>query len=87
MKTFDDLDFIKLDQHMNGVQARTMFENNYGVSVVCHAFSYGGNDGLYEIAVLGEDGNLTYDTPVTDNVMGYLSKDDVSDVMKQVQEL
>jgi hypothetical protein len=87
MKTFDDLDFIKLDQHMNGVQARMMFENNYGVSVVCHTYSYGGKNGLYEIAVLGEDGNLTYDTPVTDNVIGYLSKKAVTDVMKRVQEL
>jgi hypothetical protein len=36
---------------------------------------------------LGKDGNLTYDTPVTNDVIGYLTEEDVTDVMKQVQEL
>jgi hypothetical protein len=36
---------------------------------------------------LGSDGDLTYDTPVTNDVIGYLSEKGVSDVMKQVQEL
>jgi hypothetical protein len=57
------------------------------VSVVSHSHSYGGRDGLYEIAVLDSDDKLTYDTPVTNDVIGYLSEEDVTDVMKQVQEL
>jgi hypothetical protein len=63
------------------------FDNGYGVSVVSHSYSYGGRDGLYEIAVLDSDDNLTYDTPVTNDVIGYLTEEDVTDVMKQVQEL
>jgi hypothetical protein len=63
------------------------FENGYGVSVVSHSYSYGGKDGLFEIAVLDKDGDLTYDTPVTNDVIGYLTEEDVTDVMKQVQEL
>jgi predicted transcriptional regulator len=63
------------------------FENGYGVSVVSHTYSYGGKDGLFEIAVLDKDGNLTYDTPITNDVIGYLTEEDVTDVMKQVQEL
>jgi hypothetical protein len=63
------------------------FENGYGVSVVSHTYSYGGKDGLFEIAVLDKDGNLTYDTPVTNDVIGYLTEEDVTDVLKQVQEL
>jgi hypothetical protein len=63
------------------------FENGYGVSVVSHTYSYGGKDGLFEIAVLDKDGDLTYDTPVTNDVIGYLTEEDVTDVMKQVQEL
>jgi hypothetical protein len=63
------------------------FDNGYGVSVVSHSHSYGGRDGLYEIAVLDSDDKLTYDTPVTNDVIGYLSEEDVTDVMKQVQEL
>jgi hypothetical protein len=88
MKKFEDLDFIKLDDgFMKGVQCRMMFENGYGVSVVSHTYSYGGKDGLFEVAVLGKDGNLTYDTPVTNDVVGYLTEEDVTDVLKQVQEL
>jgi hypothetical protein len=88
MKKFKDLDFIKLnDGFMKGVQCRMMFENGYGVSVVSHTYSYGGKDNLFEVAILGKDGNLTYDTPVTNDVIGYLGPDDVTDVMKQVQEL
>jgi hypothetical protein len=88
MKKFQDLDFVKLDDgFMKGVQGRMMFENGYGVSVVSHTYSYGGKDGLFEVAVLDKDGDLTYDTPVTNDVIGYLTEEDVTDVMKQVQEL
>ena len=62
-------------------------DNGYGVSVVSHSYSYGGSSGLYEVAVLDSDGNLTYETPITNDVMGYLTEEDVTDVMKQVQEL
>jgi hypothetical protein len=72
---------------MVGKKARMHFDNGYGVSVVSHSHSYGGRDGLYEIAVLDSDDKLTYDTPVTNDVIGYLSEEDVTDVMKQVQEL
>ena len=72
---------------MVGKKARMHFENWYGVSVVSHSYSYGGRDGLYEVAVLDSDDNLTYDTPVTNDVIGYLTEEDVTDVMKQVQEL
>jgi hypothetical protein len=88
MKKFQDLPFFPInDGFMVGKQARMMFENGYGVSVVSHTYSYGGKDGLFEVAVLGKDGNLTYDTPVTNDVVGYLTEEDVTDVLKQVQEL
>ena len=89
MKKFEDLEFKKIEGNpfQTGVMSRMMFENGYGVSVVSHTHSYGGKDGLFEIAVLDKKGELTYNTPVTNDVIGYLKPDDVSDVMKQVQEL
>ena len=88
MKKFEDLDFIKLDDgFMKGVKCRMMFENGFGVSVVSHTYSYGGKDGLFEIAVLDEDGDLTYNTPVTNDVVGYLNPDEVTDIMEEVQKL
>jgi len=89
MKKFQDLPFFPINDapFMVGKKARMHFDNGFGVSVVSHTYSYGGRDGLYEIAVLDSDDNLTYDTPVTNDVIGYLTEEDVTDVMKQVQDL
>jgi len=89
MKTFEDLEFERLNDapYMVGKKSRMQFDNGFGISVVSHTHSYGGRDGLYEVAVLDKDGFLTYETPVTSDVIGYLSEEDVTDVMKKVQEL
>ena len=87
MKTFKDLEFKEHPNHMGGVQARIQFDNGYGASVVKTPYSYGGKDGLYELAVLGTDGHLTYDTPVTNDVIGYLRDIDVTEVMEKIQQL
>jgi hypothetical protein len=85
-KSFNDLDFIS-DSDMDGVYTRMMFPNGYGVSVVRHKFSYGGPQGFYELAVLDKNGNLTYDTKVTNDVVGHLDVDDVTKYMILVQGL
>lgn len=89
MKKFEDLEFKMIDDSpfMVGKVSRMFFDNGYGVSVVSHTFSYGGKLGLYEIAILDSDGNITYDTPITSDVIGYLSEEEVSDIMEQVQKL
>lgn len=89
MKKFEDLEFELINDapFMVGKKSRMHFDNGYGVSVVSHSYSYGGRDGLYEVAVLDKNGELTYDTPVTNDVIGYLTEEDVTDVMKQVQSL
>ena len=86
MKQFNDLQF-KQHRELNGVVARITFDNGYGASVVKHEYSYGGKDGLYELAVLDKDGELTYDTPITNDVIGYLREIDVTDVMEKIQQL
>ena len=89
MKKFQDLPFFPINDapFMVGKKARMNFDNGFGVSVVSHSYSYGGRSGLYEVAVLDSNDELTYDTPVTNDVIGYLTEEEVSDVMKQVQEL
>jgi hypothetical protein len=87
MKTFKDLEFVEHPSHIGGVQARIQFDNGYGASVVKTPYSYGGDRGLYELAVLGTDGHLTYDTPITSDVIGYLRDIDVTDVMGKIQQL
>lgn len=64
-----------------GVQAIYRFKNGYGASVVRHSFSYGGGAGLWELGVTkasGDDWHLTYETPITDDVIGHLSEIDVA---------
>ncbi len=89
MKKFEDLEFekIKDSPYRFGVKCKMVFENGYGVSVVCHTHSYGGKTGMFEIAVIGKDGDLTYDTPITNDVIGYLNREEVTDIMEQVQVL
>ena len=86
MITFNDLVF-KQDIQRGLNAARIMFDNGYGVSVIIGPHTYGGEDGLYELAVLGSDGKLTYDTPVTDDVEGYLTEEGVTEFLKQIQLL
>jgi hypothetical protein len=87
MKTFKDLEFVEHPGHIGGVQARIAFDNGYGASVVKTPYSYGGDTGLYELAVLDSDGHLTYATSITDDVIGYLRPEDVTDVMEKIQQL
>ena len=86
MITFNDLEF-KQDIQRGLNAARIMFDNGYGASVIIGPHTYGGEDGLYELGVLGKDKKLTYDTPVTEDVKGYLSEDDVTKLLEQIQKL
>ena len=86
MKTFNDLEFKEHSHHSKGKQARMDFENGFGVSVIITPFSYGGDRGLYELAVF-KDGKIHYDNKVANgDVVGYLREEDVTDAMKVVQK-
>ena len=94
MKTFKDLEFEP--HHFNGLAAKMFFKNGYGISVVrfkmsngCYG-SYTNNDNEWEIAILKAEENdydLCYDTPITNDVLGFQTEQDVTNVMKKVQEL
>ncbi|AUS02117.1 hypothetical protein NVP2095A_36 [Vibrio phage 2.095.A._10N.286.46.E10] len=85
MKTFEDL-VMKPHLIGNGVMSRISFSNGYGVSVVMFNGSYGYEDGLFELAILKGD-DICYSTGITSDVIGYLSPNDVSDIMRRVQLL
>ena len=69
-----------------GIGMTYTFENGYQASVVCHSFSYGGDNGLYEIAVMVDD-VIVYDTPVANDNLGHLTMDNVIDVLRDIKEL
>ena len=74
----------------DGTQKLYFFDNGYGASVVCHSFSYGHEAGLWELAVIkGTQGkwSLEYDTPISDDVLGWLNNQDVEDLLEKIQNL
>lgn len=54
------------------------------VSVIRSSMSYGGSEGLFELAMLRND-KCCYDTPITDDVRGWLSEEDVLNILEDVQ--
>lgn len=56
------------------------------VSVIRSAMSYGGDEGLFELAML-RNGECVYDTPITDDVRGYLEEEDVLDILEDIQRI
>jgi hypothetical protein len=89
MKTFNDLQFKEHPKGAvyGGIISRIIFDNGYGATVVQGPHSYGGSDGLYELAVVGKDDEICYDTPVTGDVEGYLSETQVTDLLIKIQQL
>ena len=72
------------------VQTKTFFANGYGVSVIRHLGSYGYNSGLFELAVLKgtpSKYDLCYTTPITGDVCGYLTPEEVVELTEQVSQL
>jgi hypothetical protein len=87
MKTFNDIEFKSNPMGEEyGIVSRTKFDNGYEVSVVKSEYTYGGKDGLYELAIF-KDGEICYDTPITDDVIGYLRPEDVTEVIQKIQKL
>ena len=85
MKTFNDLEFNTHPLN-SGVLAKMEFDNGFGVSVVQSPYSYGGDRGLYELAVW-KDGEIHYDNKIANgDVVGYLRPEDVTDAMLVIQK-
>ena len=89
MKTFNDLQFKEHPKGAvyGGIISRIIFDNGYGATIVQGPHTYGGADGLYELAVVGKNDEICYDTPVTSDVEGYLSETQVTDLLIKIQQL
>ena len=78
---------FKTNEIHGGIQHLAFFPNGYGVSIVKSTYSYGGKSGLWEMAVLKgneDEWNLTYDTPITSDVLGHLEENEVNGYVDQV---
>lgn len=67
------------------------FENNYGASIIKHYGSYGYEEDLFELAVLYYDdkgeSHITYNTPITEDVIGWLTNNDVIRYLNKIKNL
>jgi hypothetical protein len=63
------------------------FDNGFGASVVSHSCSYGGKEGFFEIAILDKNGKISYDTPITSDVIGWLDFAGVADILERIKNL
>lgn len=71
----------------DGTVIRFAFPNGFGASVSRTRLSYGSCDGLFEVAVLDAEGNITCDTPITKDVLPRLTAGEVIDVLTRISGL
>ena len=83
---FNQLEFSSASNFGEVRRARIGFPNGYEASVIIGEHSYGGPEGLYELAVL-HGGELCCDTPISDDVIGHLSEDEVTRHLNMIAEL
>jgi hypothetical protein len=67
----------QLNPNLHEEIVRVSFPNGYTASIIRTQYSYGGDEGLYEVAILDAEDKLDYTTPITDDVVGYLTVDKV----------
>lgn len=81
------------DKELHGTQKIYRFGNNYGASVVKNKYSYGSEDGNWELAVIkfknkkNNSWELTYITSVAGDVIGHLRENDVENVLVKIRDL
>ena len=86
---YDDLK----DLFGDGCQYVFRFNNGFGASVVKHRGSYGHEDDKWELAVIkfnpeiDGDWSLTYETDITDDVIGWLDDDKVNNLLDRIKNL
>ena len=85
--------YIKEPDRLVSERKLYRFENDYGASVIRGVATYGGEDDLWELAVIqwsGDDWNICDSTEIIDNssgVIGYLSEEDVISILIDIKNL
>ena len=71
-----------------GIIKKIQFDNGYGASVACHTGSYGGDEGLFEMALTDDEGDvITSPNDPTSNwqdVKGYLTLSEVDALLLEI---
>ena len=79
------------DPYPGALHAIFKFKNGYGASVISSKYSYGGNRGLFELAIIhwgdDDDWDLSYDTDISSDILGYLTRNDVHKLLDRIEKL
>ena len=89
---------VRTSELHNGTQHIFRFPNDLGASVVSHDNSYGGRH-FWELAVVSfrnarlsylqgdRDWDITYDTPITSDVLGWLTPREIASTLRRINRL
>lgn len=83
--TISELTWVAHNSGLGGEQAKVAFPNGYGASVLRGGQFYT-SGGTYEIAVM-HNGDITYETPLTSDVLGYLGEAEANDALAAIEAL
>lgn len=74
------------ENYIGGRQWLIGFKNGYKASIITGQYTYTDVEHPYELAVL-KDGEVCYDTPITDDVIGHLTADEVGEILEKIELL
>lgn len=82
------IDEIEFEDHPSspGERAVVKFPNGYSASIIQGGPFYT-TDGTYEIAVIDPQNAITYTTPITDDVLGYLTEGEANQALSDIEAL
>ena len=83
MKLDNNIYLVNKSKLEEGIQYEYSFPNGYGASVIKTTYSYGGDAGLWELAVLYQ-GEICYTSGITEDVIGRLTSKDVKSLLEQI---
>ena len=81
-----DLVFRDHPAGMGGTITSHNFPNGYGASIITGSMFYSSPNAPYELAVLHDD-KICYDSGLTEDVLGYLTEDEVNDYLLKIEVL
>ena len=68
-------------ERIGGQVEKFHFRNGWGASVACHSGSYGGDEGLYELAEINPNGHI-----IDDSIKGWLCFHEVDAYLREIAE-
>ena len=79
--SYDTFKPYAIFERVGGQVEKYIFRNGWGASVACHSGSYGGDDGLYELAEINPAGHI-----IDESIKGWLCFHEVDVYLREIAE-